>query len=162
MFDPQLKFMNRAFSRNSKTFQGQVSNPVIEAPKDDWRWAFLSTSRATQDIRFASYNVLADAFASTKQAKRDMFYYCAADVLSPGPRRQRILRDLLKIDADILGLQEVDTTQLAVLKPMKTLGWEHTYMKHFGILWPFKVSLEFFFFMVNVAKKCTTMYNLNN
>lgn len=87
-----------------------------------------------KDIRIATYNVLADAYASTKQAKRDMFYYCAADVLSPGPRRQRILRDLLKIDADIFGLQEVDTSQLAVLKPMKALGWEHAYLKRFGLL----------------------------
>ena len=106
---------------------------MIAGPPDDFRWTAFSTLPATRDIRIATYNVLADAFASTKQAKRDTFYYCAADVLSAGPRRQRILRDLLKIDADIVGLQEVDTTQLAVLRPMTTLGWEHTHLKHFDI-----------------------------
>eukprot|EP00435_Cladocopium_sp_Y103_P048247 s1263_g14.t1 len=114
------------------TTYSQVSNPVIAGPPDDFRWTAFSTPRATRDIRISTYNVLADAFASTKQAKRDMFYYCAADVLSAGPRRQRILRDLLKIDADIVGLQEVDTTQLAVLRPMTTLGWEHTHLKKTG------------------------------
>lgn len=114
------------------TTYSQVSNPVIAGPPDDFRWTAFSTLRATRDIRIATYNVLADAFASTKQAKRDMFYYCAADVLSAGPRRQRILRDLLKIDADIVGLQEVDATQLAVLRPMTTLGWEHTHLKKSG------------------------------
>jgi hypothetical protein len=107
---------------------------VIAGPPDDFRWTAFSTLRATRDIRIATYNVLADAFASTKQAKRDMFYYCAADVLSAGPRRQRILRDLLKIDADIVGLQEVDATQLAVLRPMTTLGGEHTHLKHFDLI----------------------------
>ena len=106
--------------------QGQVSNPVMAEPLDDWRWTSFSKT-TSKDIRIATYNVLADAYASTKQAKNGMFYYCADEVLSPGPRRQKILRDLLKLDADILGLQEVDTTQLTVLKRCKSLaGSIHT------------------------------------
>lgn len=108
--------------------QGQVSNPVMAEPLDGWRWTSFSKT-TSKDIRIATYNVLADAYASTKQAKNGMFYYCADEVLSAGPRRQKILRDLLKLDADILGLQEVDTTQLTVLKPLKELGWEHTYIR---------------------------------
>ncbi|CAJ1342194.1 unnamed protein product [Effrenium voratum] len=61
-----------------------------------------------------------------------MFSYCAPEVLAPGLRRQRILRDLLKIDADIFGLQEVDTGQLAALQPMRELGWEQTYLQKAG------------------------------
>eukprot|EP00434_Breviolum_minutum_P023642 symbB.v1.2.020853.t2/scaffold1711.1/size185425/16 len=93
------------------TVFSQVSNPVMAEPLDDWRWTSFSKT-TSKDIRIATYNVLADAYASTKQAKNGMFCYCADEVLSPGPRRQKILRDLLKLDADILGLQEVDTTQL--------------------------------------------------
>ncbi|CAK9105079.1 unnamed protein product [Durusdinium trenchii] len=113
------------------TVFSNVSNAVSAPPFDDWRWRSFSAP-PSGDIRIATYNVLADAFASTKQAKKEVFHYCTAAVLAPGPRRQRIYRDLLKIDADIFGLQEVDTGQLAVLKPMEELGWERSYLKKGG------------------------------
>jgi len=104
---------------------------VRSAPQDDEKWAGLPRRAATcfRTFRAATYNVLADAYAGTIWAQENLFSYCAPGVIEAAGRRQLILRDILRIDADVFGLQEVDAGQLACLGPLGPLGWDHAYVR---------------------------------
>lgn len=106
---------------------------VRSAPQDDEKWAGLPTRvpgcEKPGEFRVATYNVLADAYAGTSWAQENLFWYCAPGVIEASGRRQLILRDILRMDADVIGLQEVDAGQLACLGPLGPLGWDHAYVR---------------------------------
>jgi len=106
--------------------------PVVAAPDNAWRWKLLPASPVVPVFRLVTYNVLADAYASTKAAMEGMFSYCDPQVLAAPIRRQRIVHDILNIDADIIGLQEVDSGQLACMAALDALGWDSIYTRKLG------------------------------
>lgn len=83
-------------------------------------------------FRIATYNVLADAYAGQAWHRENLFAYCVPGVIDAPRRRQLILRDLLKINADLVGLQEVDSGQLAALTAFGARGWDHLYTRKAG------------------------------
>eukprot|EP00930_Biecheleria_cincta_P003715 TRINITY_DN104638_c0_g1_i1.p1 TRINITY_DN104638_c0_g1~~TRINITY_DN104638_c0_g1_i1.p1 ORF type:complete len:641 (+),score=94.56 TRINITY_DN104638_c0_g1_i1:42-1964(+) len=105
---------------------------VVAAPDDAWRWKLLPAPPVAPVFRLVTYNVLADAYASTKAAMEGMFSYCNPQVLAAPIRRQRIIHDILNIDADIVGLQEVDSGQLACMAVLDALGWDSIYTRKLG------------------------------
>ena len=54
-----------------------------------------------------SYNILADAYASTKFAREQLYAYCRAEALSVEYRKQLVAWELGQYHADVLCLQEV-------------------------------------------------------
>jgi mRNA deadenylase 3'-5' endonuclease subunit Ccr4 len=54
-----------------------------------------------------SYNILADAYASTKFAREQLYAYCRAEALSVDYRKQLAAWELGQYHADVLCLQEV-------------------------------------------------------
>jgi mRNA deadenylase 3'-5' endonuclease subunit Ccr4 len=58
-------------------------------------------------LRLVSYNILADAYASTKFAREQLYGYCPASALSVDYRKQLAAWELMGYSADVLCLQEV-------------------------------------------------------
>eukprot|EP00439_Symbiodinium_sp_Y106_P054859 s693_g7.t1 len=123
-----------------KAFSATSKQPVSAAPIDAFRWECLAEPCSKLGMRVLTYNILADSCATRKTAQQTTFSYCDPAILVAGPRRQRILRDLLLIDADLMGLQEVDIGQRAALEPpLKDAGWDATFAGRqgcaCGLLW---------------------------
>ncbi|CAE7271723.1 Pde12 [Symbiodinium natans] len=112
--------------RPGKAVPSQTSKqPVTAPPADSFRWACLAEPCAKPRLRVLTYNILADSCATRKTARLTTFSYCDPAILLAGPRRQRVLRDLLQINADLMGLQEVDIGQrLALEPPLQDCGWD--------------------------------------
>ena len=58
-------------------------------------------------LRLVSYNILADAYASTKFAREQLYGYCPASALSVDYRKQLAAWELMGYNSDVLCLQEV-------------------------------------------------------
>lgn len=59
-------------------------------------------------IRVASYNLLADYYADSEDAKTRLFNYCPGYALSIDYRKQLLLKEIMGYNADIFCMQEVD------------------------------------------------------
>lgn len=57
-------------------------------------------------VRVVSYNILAQAYARTQTATRDMYPYCPASVLDYSYRQPLLGRELKRLDGDVVFLQE--------------------------------------------------------
>lgn len=66
--------------------------------------------RKRQRIRVLSYNVLADMYATTVHAREVLYPYCEPAVLHRGFREQLLTAELVQYDADLICLQEVDSS----------------------------------------------------
>ncbi|VDM15651.1 unnamed protein product [Hydatigera taeniaeformis] len=69
-----------------------------------------SRSKGMNEFRLVSYNLLAFLYSSTEIARTYFFRHCPPAYLEPNYRFPLIYRELLAYKADILCLQEVDTT----------------------------------------------------
>lgn len=77
----------------------------------------------TVDIRVATYNVLAQGLVSRK-----MFPYCSKLALRWSSRKHRLFEEILRADADVLSLQEVDKTQIPEWDVfLTTHGYKYVY-----------------------------------
>ncbi|XP_025417733.1 2',5'-phosphodiesterase 12 isoform X2 [Sipha flava] len=63
-----------------------------------------------QSIRVISYNILAGGYTKTKEAELDMYPYCSKEVLASGYRNPLVLKELIAYKADIICLQEVESS----------------------------------------------------
>lgn len=63
-------------------------------------------SGSESKIRFLSYNILCDRYATTQQ-----YWYTPQWALDVSYRRQLVLSEILSHDADVICLQEIDTVQ---------------------------------------------------
>ncbi|CAM4960319.1 unnamed protein product [Rotaria socialis] len=61
-------------------------------------------------IRLISYNILANGYASSTGAGETMYPYCSQEYLQHDYRKPLLLKELLGYHADIISLQECDTT----------------------------------------------------
>lgn len=63
---------------------------------------------ADASMRVASYNILADCYATSDYARSDLFPYCPDEAIQMDYRIQLVMKELYAYKADILCLQEVD------------------------------------------------------
>ncbi|CAF4872485.1 unnamed protein product [Rotaria sp. Silwood1] len=61
-------------------------------------------------IRLVSYNILANGYASSTDAQQMIYPYCSQDFLEHDYRKPLLLKEILGYHADIISLQECDTT----------------------------------------------------
>ena len=99
------------------TASPSCKKPVGEPPLSPW--SDYPKAAAAPVLRILSYNVLAAAYTGPKQVDT-MFSYCSAQCLDPGRRRQLVVRDLIELGGDIIGLQECDQGQLNILRAFDT------------------------------------------
>lgn len=66
---------------------------------------FLESNR---DVRFISYNILADLYANSDYSRNVLFNYCPTHALSFDYRSHLIMKELIGYHANIICLQEVD------------------------------------------------------
>ena len=80
-------------------------------------------------MRVVSYNILADAYASTKFAREQLYAYCRAEALSVDYRKQLAAWELGQYHADVLCLQEVSRHVFETyLEPvLATRGYQGVY-----------------------------------
>eukprot|EP00210_Caulerpa_lentillifera_P006924 g6620.t2 len=86
--------------------------PVEKAPRAaSSQGRDILTNQLTQSpvFRILSYNILAGAYTSRQNAIEIIFKYCNPKYLDIDYRKQLILKEILRYNADILCLQEVDT-----------------------------------------------------
>lgn len=82
----------------------------------DVRSSFLNNScmqnkiniNKNNGMRFISYNILADAYATSEFSINQLYSYCSASHLDTEYRIQLVLKELLAYNGDVLCLQECD------------------------------------------------------
>ena len=85
------------------------------------------------DLRFLTYNLLADQYASTEHAMTNLFGYCDPEALRFETRKQELLREILEVDADVLALQECDEKAFGFFVPyLEARGYEGVFAKKAG------------------------------
>jgi len=76
----------------------------------------------------ATYNILADAYV-----KRDRYPFVPEEFLEPASRRSALLSHLVKLDCDLLCLQEVERTAFAAIEAhLVPLGYRGFYFQKGG------------------------------
>ncbi|CDS37280.1 endonuclease exonuclease phosphatase [Echinococcus multilocularis] len=98
-------------------FLGQFivsAGPITEAPPQNLiceRFkAIASRIKGTNEFRLVCYNLLAFMYSGTESARTYFFRHCPPAYLDPKYRFPLLYRELLAYQADILCLQEVDTS----------------------------------------------------
>nr|CDS19228.1 endonuclease exonuclease phosphatase [Echinococcus granulosus] len=98
-------------------FLGQFivsSGPITEAPPQNLiceRFKEIASRiKGTNEFRLICYNLLAFMYSGTESARTYFFRHCPPAYLDPKYRFPLIYRELLAYQADILCLQEVDTS----------------------------------------------------
>mmetsp|Transcript_2977 Transcript_2977/g.4798 ORF Transcript_2977/g.4798 Transcript_2977/m.4798 type:complete len:783 (-) Transcript_2977:1199-3547(-) len=81
-------------------------------------------------FRIVTYNILADQYASTDKARTELFYYCPPPFLEADYRRQLVLAELVAYKADLILLQEVDSS--AFTSYFEPLLRRHGYIGSYG------------------------------
>ncbi|CAF2105974.1 unnamed protein product [Rotaria magnacalcarata] len=64
----------------------------------------------SNNLRLVSYNILANGYASTDHAAEKLYPFCSDDYLQHDYRKALILKEILGYHADIISLQECDTS----------------------------------------------------
>ena len=89
-----------------------VSNPVSAGPgiclfneRQLYTPKFITTSN---EFRLLTYNILADVFADSDNAKEFLYPYCPGYAIKSKYRRQLLIKELLGYHADIMCLQECE------------------------------------------------------
>jgi 2',5'-phosphodiesterase len=112
--------------RQGDTVYSNEQGPVVQIQLSNVsslsRHTLTATPCFSPDFRVVTYNLLADQYASTEDAKSILFKHCPPQFLEASYRRPIILKELLGYNADIICLQEVDERMFtAYLQP--TLHW---------------------------------------
>lgn len=87
-------------------YVGVVIPPGASFPA---RTKYTPTHLPPPGLRVVTYNMLANAYASTSFAKQELFAACPADALAVERRWPMLVAELLEYHPDVLALQEVDT-----------------------------------------------------
>ncbi|KAM8930772.1 2',5'-phosphodiesterase 12 [Pelodytes ibericus] len=91
--------------RLGESREQELGDPVEPSPECTWREYSQAQAPLTRAV---SYNLLAEVYAQSEQARTVLFPYCPPRALEPGYRRCLIQRELRGYRADLLCLQEVD------------------------------------------------------
>ncbi|CAF4472842.1 unnamed protein product, partial [Rotaria magnacalcarata] len=81
-----------------------TTSAVVELDYGDWEHSLFDC------IRLISYNILANGYVSSTGAGEAMYPYCAQEYLRHDYRKPLLLKEILGYHADIISLQECDTT----------------------------------------------------
>lgn len=90
-----------------------MSRPVLSFDHTcpfERRHTYTKEKTAPDEIRVVSYNILADIYAETKEAINNLFSYCKQEYLAITYRRPLIIKELQGYNADLICLQEVDSS----------------------------------------------------
>ncbi|KAG1677548.1 hypothetical protein FOA52_014446 [Chlamydomonas sp. UWO 241] len=85
-------------------------------------------------FRIVSYNILADQYAGSTYAQQVLFNYCPPPFLDPEYRKQLVLAELARYNADVVCLQEVDDKAFHeyLLPHMSLAGYAGRYTNKMG------------------------------
>ncbi|XP_069691663.1 2',5'-phosphodiesterase 12 isoform X1 [Periplaneta americana] len=113
------------------------TNPVEAGPGEcpfESRHAFTKEQLSGETFRVVSYNILADLYADSDVARKELYPYCPAYALSIDYRKQLIMKELLGYNADIICLQEVDSKVFQYdLNPiLSSIGYDGIFSKKGG------------------------------
>lgn len=72
------------------------------------RHLFTQQRLSGNALRIASYNILADYYADTEDARTKLFAYCPQYAIDIDYRKQLLIKEIVGYNADILCMQEVD------------------------------------------------------
>lgn len=90
------------------------SKPVLAGPgRCPFETRHEQTKNKTEhpdEFRIVSYNILADMYSDSKTAREELFKHCPPQYLSMDYRRHLLLKELLGYNADLICLQEVDSS----------------------------------------------------
>ncbi|XP_026686702.1 2',5'-phosphodiesterase 12 [Diaphorina citri] len=89
-----------------------LSNTPVDAGNQPYlfeqRHAFTGDKLSGDNFRVVTYNILAEIYADTDTARKELFVYCPSYALDGDYRRPLIIREILAYHADLICLQEVD------------------------------------------------------
>ena len=85
-----------------------------------------SSSSSSGGFRVMCYNILANVYGNTAEAREELFPYCPAAALDIEYRAQLVIREIIAAQADIVCLQEVDR---AVFEEYLRSAWS-PYLDH--------------------------------
>ncbi|EEB10871.1 CCR4-NOT transcription complex subunit, putative [Pediculus humanus corporis] len=86
----------------------KLVTPFNETELIKKRHEFTKSETKPEKIRVVCYNILADTYTNTKEAKNSIFAYCNSDALDLENRKRLLLTELTGYNSDIICLQEVD------------------------------------------------------
>lgn len=124
--------------RQGDVVYSNEEGPVVEIQLSDVssmsRHSLTAVPCDFPNFRIITYNLLADQYASTEDAKNILFKHCPPRFLEASYRRPIILKELLGYNADISCLQEVDERMFAAyLEPtLQSLGFSGVYTNKAG------------------------------
>lgn len=115
----------KRFSDNAqegRSFVQSIAQPIQSLPSHQilsqtlqCRHYFNYSSRPSQihprnpsSLRVMSYNILSECYCQRQSAKEFMYNYCQSKYLDTEYRMQRILFEIIALDANIIALQECD------------------------------------------------------
>ncbi|KAI5705163.1 hypothetical protein M8J76_007443 [Diaphorina citri] len=89
-----------------------LSNTPVDAGNQPYlfeqRHAFTQDKLSGDNFRVVTYNILAEIYADTDTARKELFVYCPSYALDGDYRRPLIIREILAYHTDLICLQEVD------------------------------------------------------
>ncbi|XP_050438056.1 2',5'-phosphodiesterase 12 isoform X2 [Adelges cooleyi] len=85
-----------------------LSEEVVDNIIDNYPFEKRLIDKPSNSFRVLSYNILAEDYTKTKEAKNEMYPYCSASILASSYRNPLLLKELTAYEADILCLQEVE------------------------------------------------------
>lgn len=95
----------------------------------DQRHLYTQAFLGPNEFRVASYNILADVFAESDFAKEVLYPYCPEYVIKSSYRRQLIIKELIGYHADIICLQECQSSMYETyLKPILEMNGYKGYL----------------------------------
>lgn len=98
-------------SKDGIMFEAVSTDPISPGPGTcpfENRHAFTKTSTGVDEVRFMTYNLLADLYADSEYSRTVLHPQCPPYALAIDYRKQLIIKELLGYNADVICLQEVD------------------------------------------------------
>ncbi|EEA08012.1 endonuclease/exonuclease/phosphatase family protein [Cryptosporidium muris RN66] len=116
-FNLILRITNKLFSNKMLQYIYYCGS-ILEPIHNIWREkriknfirGFNETNQEDEQIRLVSFNILADIYTQTPKALTEMYISCPQYALQSQYRRSLIIQELIDLDADILCLQEVQSS----------------------------------------------------
>lgn len=101
------------------------------------RWACTPCPLAAPSLRVVSYNILFDAYCTSRFGRTQIYPFCTPDMLQEKQRAQRQRRELMSYNADLICLQECGQRifQSFFLPSFQLLGYEGLYFSKTGRAW---------------------------
>eukprot|EP00591_Stephanopyxis_turris_P016083 CAMPEP_0195536940 /NCGR_PEP_ID=MMETSP0794_2-20130614/46978_1 /TAXON_ID=515487 /ORGANISM="Stephanopyxis turris, Strain CCMP 815" /LENGTH=808 /DNA_ID=CAMNT_0040670507 /DNA_START=406 /DNA_END=2832 /DNA_ORIENTATION=+ len=102
--------------------------PLVSPLRDEWT-AERSKESLKHDVRFITYNLLADLYTSREFDQQMMYKHCPPIYLHRSRRMPMLLFEILSYHADVVCLQEVDASiYQSLLEPvMESQGYQGYY-----------------------------------